>query len=150
MDENIKNSIEIRKSAILNAYDLKDENKKKFDSLFEKIETLGKESKDVADFEDKFAKSSLSAEYNNLFTEIAMSGASLKTVAKSSGTSASTMVAEEIMHETGDRLKSAVTPTRASIHQTAYDKARDIPGVSEALSIKQHVDFFSRFKKKKD
>jgi hypothetical protein len=38
MDENIKNSIEIRKSAILNAYDLKDENKKKFDSLFEKIE----------------------------------------------------------------------------------------------------------------
>jgi len=38
MDENIKNSIEIRKSSILNTYDLKDKNKKKFNSLFEKIE----------------------------------------------------------------------------------------------------------------
>ena len=150
MDENIKNSIDIRKQAITNTYELDGKNKEKFDSLFKKIEDLGKDSKDVADFEQKFLASPLNAEYNSLFTEIATSGASLKNVAKTSGTSVGTMVSEEIMHATGDRLKQAVVPTRASVHQAAYDKARDIPGVGEALSIKQHVDFFSRFKKKKD
>ena len=79
-----------------------------------------------------------------------MSGASLKNVAAAGNTSVGEMVAEEVMDAAGSRIKQAVVPTRASIHQAAYDKARDIPGVGEALSIKQHVDFFSRFKKKKD
>jgi hypothetical protein len=160
MDANIRQSIEVRKTAITNIYELNADLQKKFDSLFEKIEELGKTAKDVADFEDKFQKSPLNTEYMNFFTEIATSGATLKsgvvdipkanmsTTAKASGTSVGTMVSESVMETAGSRIKQAVVPTRASVHQAAYDKARDLPGVGEALSVKQHVDFFSRFKKK--
>ena len=54
------------------------------------------------------------------------------------------------MDQAGNRIKQAVMPTRAQIHQKVYDQARDIPGVGEAMAIKQHADFFSRFIKKKD
>ena len=34
--------------------------------------------------------------------------------------------------------------------QEAYDTIRDIPIVGDAMTVKQHFDFFSRFRKKKD
>ncbi|MBR3366000.1 hypothetical protein IKG48_02685 [Candidatus Saccharibacteria bacterium] len=150
MDENVINSIEARKSAITDNYDLKGELSTKFDELFKKIEALGKTSKDVGDFEAKFAASPLNKEYNDFFTEVATKNISLKNVAKASGTSVGEMVAEGVMDATGSRIKQAVMPTRAQVHQAAYNKARDIPGVGEAMSVKQHFDFFSRFKKHKD
>lgn len=150
MDENIVNSIEARKSAITDNYDLKGDLSTKFDQLFKKIEALGKTAKDVGDFEAKFAASPLNQEYNDFFTEVATKNISLKNVAKSSGTSVGEMVSEVAMDQAGSRLKQAVAPTRAQINQAAYDKARDIPGVGEAMSIKQHFDFFSRFKKPKN
>ena len=39
---------------------------------------------------------------------------------------------------------------RRRARQDIYNKARDIPVVGEALTAKQHFDFFSRFKKKDD
>lgn len=150
MDENIKNSIEARKTAITNTYKLEGELKTESDALFKKIEELGKSSKDVTDFEAKFAASPLNKEYTDFFTKVATKNISLGNVAKASGTSVGEMVAEGVMDAAGSRLKQVVAPTRAQVHQAAYDKARDIPGVGEAMSIKQHVDFFSRFKKPKD
>ena len=150
MDENIINSIEARKSAITDNYDLKGDLSTKFDQLFKKIEDLGKTAKDVGDFEAKFAASPLNQEYNDFFTEVATKNISLKNVAKSSGTSVGEMASRAVMDQAGSRLKQAVAPTRAQINQAAYDKARDIPGVGEAMSIKQHFDFFSRFKKPKN
>lgn len=37
---------------------------------------------------------------------------------------------------------------RAAVNQKVMDTARGIPVVGDAMSIKQHVDFFKRFKKK--
>ena len=152
MDKNIKTSIEARKTAITNNYELSGDLKTKFDELFKKIEELGKTAKDSADFEAKFAASPLNKAYTDFFTEVAMANTEtgLKGVAKASGASVGEMVAEGVMDAAGSRLKQVVSPTRAQINQAATDKLRDIPGVGEAMSIKQHVDFFSRFKKPKD
>lgn len=150
MDDNVKISIDARKNAITDTYELEGELKTKFDKLFKKIEDLGKTAKDSADFEAKFAASPLNKEYTDFFTEIATKNVSLKNVAKASGTSIGEMVAEGVMDAAGSRIKQAVMPTRAQIHQKAFDQARDIPVVGDAMAVKQHVDFFSRFRKKKD
>lgn len=162
MDESIKNSIEARRNAITNLYDVKAcKMEAKFNKLFEGIEKLGKESKDVMDFESKFAASPLNQEYLNFFTEIATIGnqtaasqpkpgikASLEQVAEASGTTVGQMVAENVADAAASRIKQAVSPTRAQVNQAAYDAARDIPVVGEALNVKQQIDFLSRFKKK--
>ena len=150
MDQNVKTSIDAHKNAITSTYTLEGELKTKFDELFKKIEALGKTAKDSADFEAKFASSPLNQAYMDLFTEIATKNTAtgLKGVESASGKSMGEMVAEGVMDQAGSRIKQAVIPTRAQVHQAAFDKARDIPGVGEAMAIKQHVDFFSRFKKK--
>ena len=152
MDENVKTSIEARKTAITNTYEVTGDLKTKFDELFKKIEELGKSAKDSADFEAKFAASPLNQEYVDLFTEIATKNTAtgLKGAANAMNTSVGEMVSEEIMDAAGSRLKQAVSPTRAQINQAATDKLRSIPGVGDAMSVKQHLDFFSRFKKPKE
>ena len=36
------------------------------------------------------------------------------------------------------------------MRQEAYEKTRDMPIIGDIMTAKQHIDFFSRFKKKKD
>ena len=72
MDEYIANSIELRKKAIFDYYDVKNKNiLEKVDDLFFRINELGISSSDVNDFENKFANSELNTEYINLITEVA-------------------------------------------------------------------------------
>jgi hypothetical protein len=159
MDEYVKNSIDSRKNALFATYDVKDaEILKKIDALFIEIDKLGKESKDAMDFEAKFAASPLNQQYLDLFTEVATK-CSPKVAAPSADAAAATAAAEQQFKEgliqgTAEGLANdaihRVVPTRAAVHQKAYDAARDIPGVGEALSIKQHADFFGRFRKKND
>ena len=74
MDKYIKLSIDSRKNAISATYDVDTEMNKKIDKLFDKIEKIGTNCKDVGDFEAKFAASPLNQQYLDLFTEIATSG----------------------------------------------------------------------------
>ena len=144
MDEMIKNSIESRKNSIINAYDLNDQEKKEVDDLFIEIENLGLESSDVGDFETKFASSPLNTEYMNLFTKIATSKAKSNTVnSVASGTIKN--VAESTIRSA---VGASIPTTKAAVNQEIYDKARDIPGVGEALGIKQHLDFLNKFRRK--
>ena len=59
MDQYVKVSIDSRRDTIFNSFNVNDKFKKKIDDLFKKIEELGKTCKDSADFEAKFAASSL-------------------------------------------------------------------------------------------
>lgn len=146
MDEIVKASIDSRKNAITNAYELNDKQKKEVDDLFAEIEKLGSEAKDVGDFEAKFAASPLNQQYMDLFTKIATASASSAThkdiVAGTAKGAAESMVRSAV--------GASVPTTRAAVHQKAYDAARDIPGVSEVLEVKQYAGLFSRFKKNKD
>ncbi|MBO7657064.1 hypothetical protein J6S55_00210 [Candidatus Saccharibacteria bacterium] len=151
MDKYIESSIKTRKDAIFNAYEVTDKGMvKKIDDLFSEIEKLGAECGDVSEFETKFAASPLNQKYMDIFTELAQGAATAnvaESFAKQAAVGAATNAARgAIMSATG-----GVVPTsRAAANQKVMDAARSIPGVGEALEVKQYADFFGRFKKKKD
>ena len=136
MDEYVKQSIDSRKQAIFNTYELNDEMQKKVDKLFTEIEKLGKSCKDVGEFESEFAKSPLNQQYMDLFTEVAMGSAGKQAagqVAKSMAVGAVEGLARNALGN--------VVPTRAAVHQKAYDAARDIPVVGDAIDIGQKASY---------
>ncbi len=155
MDEYVKQSIDSRRNALFASYDVKDaEILNKIEALFAEIEKLGKECSDAMDFEGKFAASPLNQKYLDLFTEVATK-CQPKVAAPAVDTTTMEAdfkkgMAQGAAESIADEALRHVVPTRAAVHQKAYDAARDIPGVGEALSIKQHVDFFGRFRKKDD
>ena len=137
MEEIINNCIKTRKDALLNTYQLTDEGAlKRIDDYFVKLEEFAKTCKDCADFEAKFASSEYAKEYTDLF--VMASEIVDPTVVEPDPT-----FADEVK-------KDAEMYARRKVHQKAYDEARSLPIIGEAMTAKQHFDFFSRFRKKKD
>ena len=89
-------------------------------------------------FESDFAQSPLAQEYTDLFV-MAMNSVDPQHQGPSE--------AEELRDEMVD---DATRFARRRARQEAYDVARDIPGLGQAMTAKQHMDFFGRFRKKKD
>ena len=157
MDKYVKQSIDARKDAIFAAYQVGDEGKKKVEKLFSEIEKFGADCKDVGDFEAKFAASPLNQKYLDLFTELATISTPAKAAAapkvKVGGIVASN-IAGGVVENAATRAKNAVLPTRAAVNQTAYDAARKIPGVGDAIDIKEKAGYAMHlkglFRKKKE
>ena len=142
MNDIIKPSIESRKQALFSAYDIKDEgNLKTIDDYFKRLEEFAKDYNDVMAFETAFASSPLCKEYSDLFVQI------MNTECTTDGKAPVVDVQEEytVQDELRDDMKRAV---RRKMRQDAYDQARDVPVLGEAMTAKQHFDFFSRFRKK--
>lgn len=144
MNEILRPSIESRKQALFSAYDIKDPgNLKTIEDYFKKLEEFAKDYNDVMAFETAFASSPLCKEYSDLFVQI------MNTERTVDGKAPVVDVPEEytLHDEMRDDMERAV---RRRARQDAYDAARDVPILGEAMTAKQHFDFFSRFKKKKD
>ena len=142
MNEILKPSIESRKTALFTSYDIKDPgNLKAIEDFFKKLEDFAKDYNDVMEFETAFASSPLSKEYSDLFVQI------MNTESTTDGVAPVQEKEEEytIQDELKDDMERAV---RRKARQEAYDKVRDIPVVGEAMNVKQHFDFFNRFRKK--
>ena len=140
MNEIIKYNVQSRKDAIFNTYDIRDEEiLKMIEEYFKRLEEFAKKFTDSMEFETAFAQNKLSKEYSDIFVKITGSGITPKSIAKDATTSLASEIKEDVTHK-----------IRHEAYQQTYDKARDIPIVGEAMNIKQHIDFFSRFKKKKD
>ena len=152
MDDQIKLSIDGRKAAFENTYELTPDAKKKIDALFKEIEALGKECKDSPDFEAKLAASPLNQKYINLFTEFAQTCKSKLAPAPESVDTGPTAgdVAKDLIKTQADlSVDGAVQHVRGRAYRAAYDKVRDVPIVGDAIDAKNKIDFFSRFKKSK-
>ena len=152
MNELIKASIDSRLNAIYTAYDINNEDiKKKIVDLSMKMEDLGYSCSDNVDFEAKFAASPLNQEYINLFTEIAAT-CPAKTIEHTDNhvKSDAEMLADDAAMEARCMADDLTMPARRQARQEAYDAARDVPVLGEVMTAKQHFDFFSRFKRKKD
>ena len=149
MDQYVKMSIDGRKSAITGSFKLDEKATKKVEDLFSEIEKLGAECKDAGEFETKFQASPLNQKYMDLFTEIATGSASKQAAAGVAASMATGAVEGIARNALGN-----VVPTRAAVHQKAYDAARDIPGVGDAIDISQKASYAKHlaglFKKKKD
>ena len=138
MDEYVEQSIKARKDAIFNAYKVGPEKEAKVEALFKEIDNLGKKCKDVGEFEAEFAKSPLNQQYLDLFTEIATDKNNLGgEIAKGAAVGAVESVASEALKQ--------VVPTKAAVQQKAYDAARDIPVIGDAIDLKSKAGTISSF-----
>ena len=132
MDEYIRQSINARKAAYANSFEIDAETQKKIDALFSEIEKLGEKCKDAGEFEAEFSNGPLNQKYMDLFTEIATKSAA-KNVAKGAAVGVVQSAAEQALRK--------VVPTRAAVHQKAYDEARKIPGVGDAINIAEKASY---------
>ena len=151
MNEQIKFSIDARKNAF-NSFDLSDEQKKEIDGLFSEIEKLGATCKDAGDFEAKFSASPLNQKYMDMFTKIATEGASKNAMKGATAGMAASAAESAVMNAVGSAVGGTIPTTRAAAHQKAYDAARDIPVVGDAIDISQKASYLGHlgkmFKKK--
>lgn len=139
MEEIIKSCIEPRKLALTSAYDIKDPGAlKNIEDYFKKLEEFAKDCNNQMDFETKFAQSPLAQEYTDLFIMVSKIADGVVEVEEKT-------YAEEMKDELKD---DAIMFARRKAHQKVYDTARDVPILGDAMTAKQHFDFFSRFRKK--
>ena len=155
MDEYINQSITVRREAFGASFVIDAEAQGKIDALFAEIEKLGAKCKDVGEFETEFAKSPLNQRYLDLFTEIATKGVTKNTVkgaeskndlaadAKKDATvSVVKGAAVGVAQSTAEQaLQNAVPTTRAAVHQKAYDAARSVPGLGDAIDIAEKASY---------
>ena len=156
MNDLVKSSIEGRKSAVYNSYNIEEQSIiDKIEDLFRRINEFGENCTDNMDFESKFAVSELNQEYIQLFTEIATTCTPIvREVEERQVKSDAEYARDELESELRYQAKEATLPMRRKMRQEAYDEARDTPIIGDVMNIKQHIDFFSRFgklrKKKKE
>ena len=148
MNDQVKVSIDARRNAF-DSFELTDKHKKEIDKLFAEIEKLGKSCKDAGEFENKFVASPLNQQYMDMFTKIATDGVKSNAI-KGAAAGMVVSVADSAIR---NAVGSAVPTTRAAVHQKAYDAARDIPVVGDAIDIGQKASYVKHlgglFKKKK-
>lgn len=136
MNDIVKGSVESRKSAIYDNYDIKDEKlKKELDDFFKRLEEYASSFNDVMEFETSFASSPLSGEYTSLFTKIMTSG--------------EPFVKEE--NEIVSEIKEEINYQARRVSRETTDSAlRDIPVVGDVIQARQTIDLFNKFRRKKD
>ena len=141
MDNNIKIScIDSRRSAIESSYTGSDEKiLSMIDDYFKKLEEFAKNCTDVSDFETKFQESPLSQEYTKLFTKVMGGGIDARAEAK-----------DAALYAAEDIADSATHTVRMQARMETESALRNTPIVGDVMTAKQHFDFFSRFRKKKD
>lgn len=141
MDTIVKQTIDARKDAIFNSYEVTDKKMlEKIDDLFKRINEFGESFSDVTTFESEFASNPLNTEYTNIFVELAKKD--IKTQTPGVGK----MVAERV----GRDIKNSIIPSRAVRADKRDQAIRNIPVIGDIVDAKQKIDFFSRFKKNKD
>lgn len=159
MDKLIKQSIDARKNAFSANYKVDAEIQKKIDALFAEIDKLGEKSKDAGEFEAEFQKSPLNQQYLDLFTEIATKCAPNTAAPKVDTSSISKTIAGGVaagiaQSAAEQAFQNAVPTTRAAVHQKAYDAARSVPGLGDAIDIAKKASYATHlgklFRKKKN
>ena len=152
MNDLVKNSIEGRKNAIFNAYNITEQSMiEKIENLFKRMNEFGENCKDSMDFENKFASSELNQEYIQLFTEIATTCTQIVRQNEENRhvKSDAEYIAEDIAGEIRYQTRNATEPIRRQIRQETETAARNMPIIGDILTAKQHIDLFNKFKKKK-
>jgi len=152
MNDLVRNSIESRKNAILSSYSITEQSViDKIENLFKRITEFGESCSDSMDFENKFASSQLNQEYIQLFTEIATTCKQTITHSEPRHVKSDAQyIAEDIASEVRYQTRNVTEPIRRQIRQEVYNETRDMPIIGDIMTAKQHIDFFSRFKKKKE
>ena len=153
MDSNIQNSIDLRKSAIFDYYDIKKKDiLSEIEELFQEMLTLGEASKDVMDFETQFASSDLNTKYLSLLEKIALS-CSLKKQHKAV-VYTEEEAKEDLKEAAKDELEylgsEAYLNTRSAINRKfgITEKIRRTPILGTAWEVENQTGVIMNFKDK--
>ena len=157
MDKYVKQSIDARRDAIFDAYNVGAGERKKIDAVFAEMEKLAAKCGDVQEFEAKLAKSPVNQKYLDLFTEIATSSQPKAAAPKASMKEVGKMVAGGTMagiaESAAEQALREVVPTRAAVHQKVSDKMRSVPVVGDIVDAGQKASYLGHlgklFRKKK-
>lgn len=147
MDETVKLSIDARKNAFYNAYNITDNNiKNKIEDLFNRINELGMTCSNSMNFETEFASSELNQEYINLFTEVATSCLPITYTSEPRDDikSDAEYVMDDALSEAKYIAEDISSPMRHQAYQATYDAVRDIPGVGQVMEANQYVNLFNK------
>ena len=141
MNDIVNGSVESRKNAIYDNYDIKDEKlKKELDDFFKRLEEYASSFNDVMEFETSFASSPLSGEYTSLFTKIMTSGEPLP---EEKG--------NEVVNDIKEEVKDEINYQARRISRENTDRVlRDTPIVGDVIQARQTIDLFNKFRRKKD
>ena len=147
----MKQSIESRRDAIFNAYNVGEGEKKKIDAVFAEMEKLGADCTDAQDFEAKLASSPLNQKYLDLFTEVATNSAPKTAAPKASMKEVGKMVAggtvAGIAESAADQAIRNAVPTRAAMHQKVSDEVRSVPVVGDIVDAGQKASYIGHLGK---
>lgn len=144
MNEFVKQSIDGRKIAFSNSYELSSVYQKKVDELFRKIEEFGEGCSDSLEFETKFASSPLNSEYTNLFTEIASNcKCIIPDVVETKGKSNGEVIMDEVKSDLKYAVDDITMPARRKAREALDSKIYDSP----LGNIKQASNTVSLFKR---
>ena len=139
MDDVVKQCIDGRMS-VFNAYNPTDEKiLKKIEDLSKKMNEFGEGCKDAMEFNDKFMKSPLNDEYNNLIVEVAKGEVDIPKPS----------IGEAVADRVATSVRNEVMPSRAVMADKRDQALRDIPVVGDVVQAKQTFDLFKKFKNKK-
>lgn len=141
MNQYVKASVNARKSAMFDYFDIVDsEVLSKVNNFVSDLENFASKYDDVMKFESDFASSSLNQEYNNLLALVASKCKSKNVdydAIKSSGLNDRDTIADDV----GRRVK-------AQARQKVDDTVRGLPIVGDILEVKQYKDVFDKFTNK--
>ena len=148
MNEMVKSSVDARKQAIYNSYNIDNKDiENKVNDFFKELESFASKYNGIMDFENAFQSSELNNKYINLFTEIG-SKCKPKTIETND-----TVDGTEY-RETSDAeymIDELSRPMRRQARQQMDDTLRSTPIIGDVMEVKQHIDLFNKFKgNKKD
>ncbi|NLO69771.1 MAG: hypothetical protein GX102_02225 [Porphyromonadaceae bacterium] len=149
MDIQIQQSIETRRGALYDYYELPSKAKQTAEEVFLKMEQLGSECKDQADFEKRLLDSPINAEYNKLFADFT------RYVKRPEGTPtkgefmrdyASSTARSMVEHRAKVGLRARIFRMMPeSIQNWMVRGAYNIPILGDILSARNQVDMARRF-----
>ena len=152
MNEMVKMSIDGRRNAFFNAYEINDDKiADEINDLFARIEEFGATCKDATEFETTFATSPLNTEYINLFTKVAQTCKPIVYESEPVNVkSDEEYLKEELESEARYQMREATLPARRIAREAATRAARNTPIVGDLMQAKQTMDLFGKFRRKKD
>ena len=140
MTDIVKASVQSRKDALYNSYEITDEKlKKKIDDYFVRLEKFAENYDDSMEFETAFAQDKLCKEYSDLFTAAMSQGEEKISAVKEA--------AKDVAWEVKNDVKYHV---RHKAYVETSSKVRSIPVVGDIIQAKQTFDLFKRFRKPKN
>ena len=154
MEESVSKQIEMRRQAIDDNYTVPVQAQAAVEQFFADMAQLGEDCADAGEFEARFAASPLNQQYLDIFPQLKVKSSVITQGIKAGAEARAAdkeLLAQDIKEEAEYMLRDIGVQLRRPVMNELRDRARDIPGVGEAVTAGRTVGMLKRlFGKNKD